>query len=34
MLDWALKKHKRYKEDFKDYPRSRKAMVPFVIWLI
>jgi len=31
MLDWALKKHNRYKKDFKDYPRGRKAMVPFII---
>lgn len=31
MLEWALKKHKRYKKDFPDYPRGRKAMVPFII---
>jgi very-long-chain enoyl-CoA reductase len=31
MLDWALKKHNRYKKDFKDYPKGRKAMVPFII---
>ena len=31
MLDWALKKHKRYKKDFPDYPKGRKAMVPFII---
>lgn len=33
MLDWAIKKHKRYKKDMGDkYPRGRYAMVPFVIW--
>jgi very-long-chain enoyl-CoA reductase len=32
MLDWALKKHRRYRKDFGDkYPRGRKAMVPFLI---
>lgn len=32
MLDWALKKHKRYKKDFGDkYPKGRKAMIPFII---
>jgi len=32
MLDWAIKKHKRYRKDFGDqYPRSRKAMIPFLI---
>ena len=32
MLDWAIKKHKRYRKDFGDrYPRSRKAMFPFII---
>jgi very-long-chain enoyl-CoA reductase len=32
MLDWAIKKHKRYKKDFGDkYPRGRKAMIPFII---
>jgi len=32
MLDWALKKHKRYKKDFGDkYPKGRKAMFPFII---
>jgi very-long-chain enoyl-CoA reductase len=32
MLQWALGKHRRYKKDFGDkYPRSRKAMVPFII---
>jgi very-long-chain enoyl-CoA reductase len=31
MLIWALKKHKRYRTEFADYPRGRKAMVPFII---
>lgn len=31
MLQWALQKHRRYKKDFPDYPKNRKAMVPFVI---
>lgn len=32
MLDWAIKKHKRYKKDFGDeYPKNRKAMFPFII---
>ncbi|KAF7728234.1 3-oxo-5a-steroid 4- dehydrogenase [Apophysomyces ossiformis] len=30
MYIWAVKKHKNYKKDFKDYPRNRKAMFPFV----
>merc|ERR1719329_566529 len=31
MLLWALKKHKQYKKEFPDYPRRRKAMIPFLI---
>jgi len=31
MAVWALGKHRNYKREFKDYPRSRKAIVPFVI---
>jgi len=37
MLDWAIKKHKRYKKDFDgkegrpSYPKNRKAMIPFII---
>ena len=31
MMAWAVKKHKKYREDFKDaYPRNRKVMFPFV----
>lgn len=31
MLEWALKKHKRYKKEFPNYPKNRKAMFPFII---
>lgn len=31
MTIWALGKHKNYKNDFKDYPRGRKSIIPFVI---
>lgn len=31
MLVWALGKHRAYKKDFADYPRGRKAIVPFLI---
>ena len=27
---WALKKHKRYHKEFPNYPRNRKALVPFL----
>ncbi|KAI9136359.1 3-oxo-5-alpha-steroid 4-dehydrogenase-domain-containing protein [Paraphysoderma sedebokerense] len=30
MYVWAVKKHKNYRKDFKDYPKDRKAMVPFL----
>ncbi|KAJ2005347.1 3-oxo-5a-steroid 4- dehydrogenase [Coemansia thaxteri] len=30
MYVWAIKKHRQYKREFADYPRSRKAMVPFL----
>lgn len=30
MYDWALKKHRAYKKDFKNYPKNRKAMFPFL----
>jgi very-long-chain enoyl-CoA reductase len=29
MMDWAIKKHKRYRVDFPNYPR-RKVMFPFL----
>ncbi|KAF5341829.1 hypothetical protein D9611_001359 [Ephemerocybe angulata] len=32
MAAWALKKHKNYKKEFgKEYPRSRKAIFPFIL---
>ncbi|XP_057308467.1 probable very-long-chain enoyl-CoA reductase art-1 [Hydractinia symbiolongicarpus] len=31
MVLWAIKKHKNYRREFKDYPRKRKAIIPFVI---
>lgn len=31
MTVWALKKHRNYRKEFKDYPRSRKAIFPFLI---
>ena len=31
MLQWALAKHSNYKNEFKDYPKGRKAMIPLVL---
>ncbi|XP_014220064.1 very-long-chain enoyl-CoA reductase [Trichogramma pretiosum] len=31
MAVWALGKHKLYKKEFSDYPRNRKAIIPFVL---
>ncbi|CAJ0585743.1 unnamed protein product, partial [Mesorhabditis spiculigera] len=31
MTIWALNKHRAYKKEFPDYPKGRKAIVPFVI---
>jgi very-long-chain enoyl-CoA reductase len=31
MALWALKKQSMYRKDFPDYPRSRKACIPFII---
>jgi very-long-chain enoyl-CoA reductase len=31
MMGWAAKKQRAYKKEFgKDYPRQRKAMIPFL----
>ena len=30
MAVWAKKKHKAYLKEFKDYPKNRKAMFPFI----
>lgn len=31
MAVWALGKHRAYKKDFSDYPKGRKAIVPFLL---
>jgi very-long-chain enoyl-CoA reductase len=31
MYDWAVKKHIRYRKDFPNYPKGRKAMFPFLL---
>lgn len=31
MAVWALGKHKNYRSEFKNYPKNRKAIVPFVL---
>jgi len=31
MATWAVKKHKQYRKEFHDYPRIRKAIVPFFL---
>ncbi|XP_067137685.1 probable very-long-chain enoyl-CoA reductase art-1 [Centruroides vittatus] len=31
MTVWALQKHHNYKKEFEDYPKNRKAIIPFVL---
>ena len=31
MAQWALGKHRNYKAEFQKYPKSRKAIVPFLL---
>ena len=31
MTLWAIAKHKNYKKEFKDYPKQRKAIIPYLI---
>ncbi|KAJ2709685.1 3-oxo-5a-steroid 4- dehydrogenase [Coemansia spiralis] len=31
MYLWATKKHAQYKREFPDYPKARKALVPFIV---
>lgn len=31
MTQWALKKHRRYRKEFKDYPKERKAIFPYIL---
>ncbi|KAJ1968651.1 3-oxo-5a-steroid 4- dehydrogenase [Dispira parvispora] len=30
MYIWAVKKHKNYRREFPNYPKNRKAMIPFI----
>jgi hypothetical protein len=30
MMSWAAKKQRAYKQEFGEYPRQRKAMIPFI----
>eukprot|EP01089_Gocevia_fonbrunei_P014952 TRINITY_DN424_c0_g1_i2.p1 TRINITY_DN424_c0_g1~~TRINITY_DN424_c0_g1_i2.p1 ORF type:complete len:168 (+),score=25.13 TRINITY_DN424_c0_g1_i2:126-629(+) len=31
MILWGLGKHARYYKEFKDYPKNRKAVIPFIL---
>ncbi|XP_046848583.1 probable very-long-chain enoyl-CoA reductase art-1 [Xenia sp. Carnegie-2017] len=31
MLQWAQGKHRNYRKEFKDYPKSRKCMIPLLL---
>lgn len=31
MAVWALGKHKNYKKEFSNYPKNRKAILPFIL---
>jgi len=31
MIVWALGKHRNYRAEFKDYPKRRKAVIPFIL---
>ena len=31
MTVWAIKKHKRYRQEFANYPKNRKAIFPFLL---
>ncbi|RHZ82185.1 hypothetical protein Glove_113g48 [Diversispora epigaea] len=31
MYLWAIKKHKNYRKEFKNYPKNRKAIIPYLI---
>ena len=31
MAVWAIKKNQRYKKEFPNYPKSRKAMIPWIL---
>ncbi len=32
MTIWAKRKHKIYTREFKDYPKLRKSILPFILW--
>ena len=34
MTIWALGKHRNYKKEFEKYPRGRRAIIPFILWMI
>ena len=31
MTQWALGKQRNYRREFRDYPRQRKAILPFLL---
>lgn len=31
MTEWALKRHASYRKDFPDYPKSRRAILPYIL---
>lgn len=31
MTVWAIGKHKAYKKEFSQYPKTRKAIIPFIL---
>ncbi|EPR59361.1 3-oxo-5-alpha-steroid 4-dehydrogenase [Toxoplasma gondii TgCatPRC2] len=31
MTEWAMKKQRNYRSEFKDYPRNRRAIIPFIL---
>ena len=32
MAVWAGGKHRNYKKEFKDYPKGRRCILPFLLW--
>lgn len=31
MAVWAIGKHRNYKKEFADYPKGRRAILPFIL---
>lgn len=31
MAEWAIDRHRKYRKEFKDYPKSRRAFIPFLL---